>query len=96
MGDIEPSSNLVGIDHCTYCGKREGAKYHNNQCFIVPPTVFGQKTKRAKTSYTCLNRMDIAEERIRRTVTYNKNISSRNNFFEIFNENDTRDHSYIT
>ena len=66
-------------------------KYHNNQCFTVPPFVIGQNTKRKKISYTCLNRMDISEERIRGSETYDdKRISNRLNLFEIFNENDTR------
>merc|ERR1712008_447005 len=63
--DTEDKGPYNSGGHCTYCGKRKGAKYHNNQCSVVPPTVTSVLTKRAKISYACLNRMDIAEERIK-------------------------------
>ena len=42
-----------------------------------------------KLSYSCLNRADIAEERIRESVIYDNKISNRKNLFEIFKANNT-------
>jgi hypothetical protein len=76
---------------CSYCGKRDGAKYHNFQC-SVPDTIIDYevfKLSEEKLSYSCLNRVDIAEERIRESVIYDSKISNRKNLFEIFKANNT-------
>ena len=68
---------------CFYCGKRDGAKFHNFQCSCH------RDLFESKLSYSCLNRVDIAEERIRESVIYDSKISNRKNLFEIFKANNT-------
>ena len=69
---------------CSYCGKRDGAKFHNFQCSCSSRILTG-----LKNSYSCLNRVDIAEERIRESVIYDSKILNRRNLFEIFKANNT-------
>ena len=77
------SCNLENLPLSQYCGKRDGAKFHNFQCSAAPAS-FNPKLR-----YRCLNRMDIAEKRIRESAIYDNRTSNRKNLFEIFRANST-------
>lgn len=74
---------------CRYCEKRDGAKFHNFQCSVFNYNPLKNNLFKEKLSYSCLNRVDIAEERIRESVIYDSKISNRKNLFEIFKANNT-------
>ena len=59
-----------------FCGRRQGAKYQNNQCFNVKSKVKG---------YKCLNRLDISENIIKSVRIFGN--SKRKNLFEILETN---------
>lgn len=65
----------------SFCRKREGAIFHNNQCSF--------KNKDTLLKYYCLNRMDISETVIRQTSIYKAKSFVRLNLFELFESNDT-------
>ena len=84
------SSCKCGGGFCSYCGKRDGAKFHNFQCSVNRPSrlVYNILYK-DEIEYTCLNRMDITEERIREIGIYHNKIPNRKKLFEIFQSNNT-------
>ena len=69
----------------SYCGKREEAKYHNHQCF----NDYSDDDISSMIRYQCLNRYDVSEDTIRRSVNYNSFVSARQNLFPYFKANDT-------
>ena len=74
---------------CSICRKRDGAKFHNFQCSVSNYYRFVHVWFKEKLSYSCLNRVDISEERIRESVIYDSKVSNRKNLFEIFKANNT-------
>ena len=65
-----------------YCGTRTGSKYQNNQCVF--------RKEESTDKYRCINRLDISEKYVMKTLTFDKKVSSpRWNFFKTFKTNDT-------
>ena len=60
-----------------FCGRRQGAKYQNNQCVAFT------KIK----GYMCLNRGDINENIIKRVQIFGNANTKRKNLFEILQTN---------
>ena len=73
------------VNDYAYCGQMDEAKYHNHQCF-------GENFNADISSmihYQCLNRYDVNENTIRKSVNYNRFVSARQNLFPYFKANDT-------
>ena len=71
-------SRKICLDSASsYCGRRQGAKYQNNQC------VLNTKMK----GYKCLNRGDINENIIKRVQIFGNANTKRKNLFEILQTN---------
>jgi hypothetical protein len=67
-----------------YCGEREGAKFHNRQCY---------RPDSNHEYYQCLNRKDIGEDVLRTKPIFDseKQVSNRKNYFQLLeNSNITK------
>ena len=69
-----------------YCGQREGAKFHNRQCYSPDNN---------HEYYQCLNRKDIDEDVLRTKPIFDseKQVSNRKNYFQLFENSNITNNS---